>query len=219
MSSLKPLKLYHKGAVRPNPWKVVAILEELDLPYELVKVEDIKGKEYLAINPNGRVPALVDPNTSVTTWESGSKIDHFIETYDQDHKISFGTSPEKFLARNWAHFQMSGQGPYFGQKAWFSRYHPETVQSAIDRYGNEIERILGVIELHLATTGQQYLVGNRVSYADLMFVSWNDLLPLLKGADFDYKGKFPKTFEWNERLATRESVQKTRAGKSKAMAA
>ncbi|KAK4500886.1 hypothetical protein PRZ48_009078 [Zasmidium cellare] len=218
MSSLKPLQLYHRGP-GPNPWKVVTILEELKLPYVLVKVDDVKGKDYLAINPNGRVPALVDPNTKVTTWESGSNIDYLIDTYDQDHKISFGSSPEKFLARNWAHFQMSGQGPYFGQKAWFTRYHPEKVPSAIARYDKEIERILGVIELHLETTGQQYLVGGKASYADLMFVTWNDLIPIIKEPGFDFNTKFPATYAWYERLGARESVQKTRAAKSKATAA
>lgn len=55
----------------PNPWKVVIVLEELALPYTLVKVTDVKSKDFLSLNPNGRVPALEDPNTNITTWEVG----------------------------------------------------------------------------------------------------------------------------------------------------
>lgn len=63
----------------------------------------------------------------------------------------------------------------------------EKVPSAIDRYANEIKRVLGVLELHLSTTKQSYLVGDTVSYADLMWVPWNSLLPWLLGSEFDFE--------------------------------
>lgn len=99
------------------------------------------------------------------------------------------------------------------------QFHPETVQSAIDRYANEIERVLGVVELHLESSGHQHLVGNKASYADLMWVPWNDLLFFLMGPEFDYKGKFPKTFDWNERLNARDGVKNMRAAKAKELGA
>lgn len=67
---------------------------------------------------------------------------------------------------------MSGQGPYFGQKAWFTMYHKEKIPSAIERYGNEIDRVTGVIDSHLVKQGTPYLVGDKCTYADLMFIPW-----------------------------------------------
>lgn len=67
---------------------------------------------------------------------------------------------------------MSGQGPYFGQLGWFMFWHPERVPSAIERYVNEIKRVTGVIDAHLTKTGTPYLVGDRVTYADIMMVPY-----------------------------------------------
>lgn len=87
------------------------------------------------------------------------------------------------------------------------QFHPEQVQSAIDRYANEIKRVLGVLELHLSTTKQPYLVGDTVSYADMMWVPWNSLLPWLLGHDFDFETTYPETFRWNERMTAREGEE------------
>ena len=80
----------------------------------------IKEEPYISVNPNGRVPAIEDPNTGVTLWESGAIIEYLMDTYDKDGKLHYTNSPEKFTQLSWMHFQMSGQGPYFGQKAWFT---------------------------------------------------------------------------------------------------
>ena len=91
------------------------VLEELELPYEIVNIpfSDLKQLEYLTITPNGRVPAIVDPNANLTLWESGAIVEYLIEKYDRERKISFepGTN-EAALARQWLFFQVSGQGPY-----------------------------------------------------------------------------------------------------------
>lgn len=116
----KPLKMYsHAGG--PNPWKVAIILNELGIPYttELCEFENLKKAPFEAINPNGRVPAIEDPNTGLTLWESGSIIQYLLETYDPTHKLSHTTPKEKWEESNWFHLQTSGQGPYWGQRAWF----------------------------------------------------------------------------------------------------
>ena len=91
------------------------VLEELELPYEIVNIpfSDLKQLEYLTITPNGRVPAMVDPNANLTLWESGAILEYLVEKYDAERKISFepGTN-EAALARQWLFFQVSGQGPY-----------------------------------------------------------------------------------------------------------
>lgn len=106
MSSLKPIKIYGKQG--PNPPKVAMVAEALDLPYEIEAIshEDIKKPEYLEINPNGRIPAIQDPNTGLTLWESGAIIEYLIEKYDTEHKISFAKgSHEHYLAKQWLYFQ------------------------------------------------------------------------------------------------------------------
>lgn len=93
------------------------ILEELGVPYEAeaVPMTDIKKPEYLAINPNGRLPSIYDPNTAITLWESGAIVEYLIERYDTERKLSFepGTA-ESYHAKQWLFFQASRQGPYYG---------------------------------------------------------------------------------------------------------
>ncbi|KAJ3548982.1 hypothetical protein NM208_g740 [Fusarium decemcellulare] len=158
----------------PNPWKVALILEELGVPYKFENVDftEIKNEPFISINPNGRVPALKDHQKRITLWESGAIIDYLIDTYDINASLHYTSLPEKYHTRCWEHFQMSGQGPYFGQKSWFSRFHPEKVPSAIERYSNEIRRVIQVIDSHLKKQGTNYLVGEKITYADLMFVPY-----------------------------------------------
>ncbi|KAK7512937.1 glutathione-s-transferase theta, gst [Phyllosticta citriasiana] len=215
MSSLKPLVLY-SHATGPNPWKVAIILEELQLPYETKFLEfpAMKAEPFLSINPNGRVPALEDPNTGVKIFESGAIIEYLVETYDKEAKLHYTASPEKYLELSWLHFQMSGQGPYWGQKAWFSNFHPEkNITSAIERYANEIKRTLGVIDSHLKKTGKPYLVGDKISYADLAFVPWQTSLGWLL-PDYDAAKDFPQWAKWNQSLLERSSVKKVQADKA-----
>lgn len=117
---------------------------------------------------------------------------------------------------------MSGQGPYFGQKAWFTHFHSDLkISSAIERYSNEIRRILGVIDAHLKKTNQPYLVGKQVSYADLMFVPWNSMLGFLMGEEFveeGWKREFPVCWEWHRRLVERPAVKKVLEEKAVKMA-
>jgi glutathione S-transferase len=108
-SQIKPIKVWGKGG--PNPPKIAIVLEELGLPYETVAIPltDVKKPDYLAINPNGRLPAIYDPNTDLTLWESGAIIEYLIERYDTTHKLSFapGTA-ETYHAKQWLFFQTTG---------------------------------------------------------------------------------------------------------------
>ncbi|KAF2722928.1 glutathione S-transferase [Polychaeton citri CBS 116435] len=209
MSSLKPLVLY-AHVQGPNPPKVAAVLSELNLPYEMKVVDyaNLKSEPYLSVNPNGRVPALEDPNTGITTWESGANIQYLIDTYDKEGKLHYDTAKEKYEQLSWAYFQVSGQGPYFGQAAWFKMYHPEPVPSAVDRYRGEIRRVLGVLESHFNKTGREYLIGGKITYVDFMFTTWNKLTPWVMDEEFNFEKEFPKTFAWQAKVEGRESYQK-----------
>ncbi|KAI0466068.1 glutathione S-transferase [Xylaria cf. heliscus] len=215
-SSLKPIKAYGRGG--PNPPKVIMVLEELGLPYEIEAVQfaDVKKPEYTAVNPNGRLPAIHDPNTGLTLWESGAILEYLVETYDKDHKISFPRgSNESYLTKQWLFFQTTGQGPYYGQAVWFTRFHPEKVQSAIDRYVKEVYRVTGVVEGHLAKEKAKakdgaegpWLVGGRVSYADIAWYMWQvQIIQALPDSSISYD-EYPNVKQWLENLGARRSVQ------------
>jgi glutathione S-transferase len=178
---LKPIKLWGKGG--PNPPKVAQLLEELKIPYETeaISFPDLKKPEYLAINPNGRMPSIQDPNTHLTLWESGAIYEYLIEKYDKGYKFSFAPgTPEYYHAKQWLFFQVSGQGPYYGQATWFTKFHSEQLPSARERYIKEVARVTGVVDGHLAketadANGYRWLVGGKYSYADLSWYSWQTM--------------------------------------------
>lgn len=148
--------------------------------------------------------------------QSGAIIDYIIEQYDTAHKLHYSSAPEKYQTRVWEHFQMSGQGPYFGQLVWFTRYHPEKFQSAIDRYANEVKRVTGVIDAHLKKQKTDYLVGDKLTYADLMFVPW---AVLIAGLDSVNLSEFETYAAWLKRLTDRPVVANILKQRKEAMAA
>ncbi|KAL6400032.1 glutathione-s-transferase theta, gst [Ilyonectria robusta] len=214
MSDMKTLIL-HSHANGPNPWKVALVLEELGLPYQnkWADFAQIKKEPFLSLNPNGRVPALEDPNTGISLWESGAIIDYLVDRYDKDEKLHYASLSEKYMTRCWEHFQMSGQGPYFGQKAWFTVFHAEKIPSAIERYANEIKRVNGVINVHLEKQGTDYLVGDKITYADLMFIPWARMVPTI-APEVDSSG-LDKYNAWLDRMCRRPAVVKVLAEKAK----
>ncbi|KAJ5360085.1 Glutathione transferase [Penicillium concentricum] len=217
--SLKPITVWGHGP-GPNPWKVIMILEELNIPYthKIITFPDMKKEAYESINPNGRVPAIEDPNTDTTLWESGAIIEYLIDTYDKKNTISFDTgSKDYYLAKQWLHFQMSGQGPYFGQAVWFTRYHSEKLQSAIDRYLNEIRRVSGVLDR--ALQGKQYLVGDKFSYADVAFLPWYLVtIQFELDVEKDMAKAFPNVVAWLKRVQERPSIAKSVQDRAEASA-
>ncbi|KAL3462420.1 glutathione S-transferase [Aspergillus heterothallicus] len=204
----------------PNPWKPVIILEELDLPYtpKWIPLDQVKSEPYVSINPNGRLPAIEDPNTGVTVWESGAIIEYLVETYVKEKRISFAPgSTEYFHAKQYLHFQMSGQGPYFGQLTWFSYFHPEKIPSVQERYLNEIKRVTGVLEKILE--GKMYLVGGKFSYVDAAFVPWYGIVPAVTGDAINLEKDFPNVKAWLDRVQARPAIVKALRDRAEAMAA
>jgi len=85
------------------------LLAELEIPHNIIDIPfpDIKKPEYMKINPNGRIPAIYDPNTEITLWESGAIVEYLIEKYDKEGKLSFPAgSKESYLAKQWLFFQV-----------------------------------------------------------------------------------------------------------------
>lgn len=214
-SQLQPIKLW--GQSGPNPPKVSIILEELGIPYEVTPVvgSEVKRPEYIAINPNGRVPAIHDPNTCITLWESGAILEYLIEAYDKKHQLSFAPgTPESYHAKQWLYFSSTGQGPYYGQASWFKKFHSEKVPSAIERYAKEVNRVSGVLNGHLAQQKQDHgassdgpwLVGDKYSYADIAFIPWQKLIELALTKDEYNVDDFPYVKEWLDKMTERTAV-------------
>lgn len=187
------------------------ILEELSLPYKIEEVpaEGLKKEPFTTINPNGRVPAIKDPNTGIVLWESAAIILYLVETYDKEGKISYDTVREKHQLNQWLAFQVSGQGPYWGQAVWFHLYHPDKVPSVLERYLKEIERTVGVLDSWLQK--HEWLVGDKLRFADLSFVPYSSLqlnVPWMhQGGDVFEGGKYPAYQAWLKKLMARESVK------------
>ncbi|EIW59514.1 glutathione S-transferase C-terminal-like protein [Trametes versicolor FP-101664 SS1] len=202
----------------PNGWKVVMVLEELELEYHSVYYDLAKGEqrnpEHLKLNPNGRIPTLVDhKNGDFVIWESDAILTYLVEKYDPEGKISVKTPEEKTLQLQWLFFQASGQGPYFGQAGWFILWHPEKLPSAIERYQKEILRVFGVLEGVLSK--QEWLVGGKCTIADLSFIAWNGPVTnglLMRGHEgFDFEKDFPAVFKWHKAMTTRPAVKRAYA--------
>ncbi|KAL5362442.1 glutathione S-transferase [Aspergillus floccosus] len=204
---MQPILLYSHRA-GPNPKKVRMIIEELCIPHGVKDLEfpEMKNHSFLSINPNGRVSAIVDPNTSTVLWKSGAIIEYLVETYDEDRNISFTPySPEYYQANQWRHFPMSGQGPYFGQAVWFKVHHPEFLQTCYDRYVSEIRRVAGFMDCVLEN--QAYLVRGRCSYADISFVIWFQFVPWITENKIDLRREYPHLNTWLNSMEARPAIR------------
>ncbi|KXG52878.1 uncharacterized protein PGRI_081340 [Penicillium griseofulvum] len=213
---MQPITLY-SHEIGPNPWKVAIILSALGLEYKTIFVsfDEVKLPPFTDINPNGRLPAITDPNRNITLWESGAIVQYLIDTYDVSRKLCYDTFHERYLTQQWLHFQMSGQGPYYGQLGWFKR-QPNPNPSAIERYSNEIRRVTSVLDK--ALQGRQWLVGDKCTYADLSFVPWQDLLSFFHGDQVETLARdFPNVDAWMGRMRARDDVKKVLEEKALAM--
>jgi glutathione S-transferase len=158
-------------AATPNGWKVSVMLEEIGMPYTVHHVDIMQGKQkepwFLALNPNGRIPAIVDrANGDFPVFESGA-----IMLYLARKSGQLMPADEKGQSRvtQWLMFQMAGIGPMMGQANVFFRYFPEKIPSAITRYQNECRRLFEVLDRQLA--GREYLC-DEYSLADIANWCW-----------------------------------------------
>jgi GST-like protein len=155
----------------PNGWKASVTLEELGLPYEVHPIDLSSGAqktpEYLAINPNGRIPAMVDRDEDgFAVFESGAIMIYLAE---KAGRLLPSDRRGRSLVIQWLMFQMGGVGPMMGQANVFSRYWPEVYQPAIDRYQNEGRRLFEVLEGRLKDN--EFLAGDY-SIADIANWCW-----------------------------------------------
>lgn len=158
-------------AATPNGWKASITLEELGLPYTVRKISfDAKEQKepwYLAINPNGRIPAIVDhDNDDFAVFESGALMIYLAE---KAGRLLPSDVKGRSLVIQWLMFQMGGVGPMMGQANVFYRYAPERLPYAIDRYQREVRRLFEVLDKQLAQ--HEYVAGDY-SIADIAHWAW-----------------------------------------------
>jgi glutathione S-transferase len=155
----------------PNGWKISITLEELGLPYSVrhIHLDKKEQKEpwYLEINPNGRIPTIVDhDNGDFAVFESGAIMIYLAE---KTGKLLPRDVKGRSTVIQWLMFQMGNVGPMMGQANVFFRYAPEKIPYAIERYHREVRRLLEVLDTRLE--GREYLAGNY-SIADIANWSW-----------------------------------------------
>jgi glutathione S-transferase len=192
-------------APTPNGWKVSILLEELELPYEVkfLHFDQLEQKQasFLAINPNGRIPAIVDRDAGdFAVFESGAILVYLAEKAGR----LLPTDPkERSVALQWLMFQMGGVGPMQGQANVFFRYAPEKIAYAIERYQKETRRLYEVLDGRLAQ--HEYLAGDY-SIADIASWPWVTI-HAWSGVEID---DLPNLKRWSEKIWERPAAQRGR---------
>jgi GST-like protein len=198
------IDLYTWGT--PNGQKASIMLEETGLPYTVHPINITKGEQhaptYLAINPNGKIPAIVDRDVEngLAVFESGAILVYLAEKTGQ--LLPPGNNRAKVLS--WVFWQVGGLGPMIGQWGHFSRSAPEKIPYAIDRYFDESLRLLGVLDHHLAH--REYIV-DEYSIADIANYTWSASgLKFMKGQHPTIEEQFPHLKQWIDRISQRSAV-------------
>ncbi len=192
-------------APTPNGWKASITLEELDLPYEVRAIDlssnEQKTPEFLAINPNGRIPAIVDRDSGdFAVFESGAIMLYLCEKEGSGRLLPKDPKGRSQVIQ-WLMFQMGGVGPMQGQANVFFRYFPEKIQPAIDRYQNETKRLYSVLDARLARS--EYLAG-EYSLADIANYSWVRIHGW-SGVDI---ADLPHLQRWLDAVSSRPAVER-----------
>jgi GST-like protein len=200
----KPIELYYWPT--PNGWKISIMLEECRLPYVIRPIDISKGEQFtaqfLAISPNNRMPAIVDPagpgGRPVSVFESGAILQYLGRKtgkfYPQEERA-------RIAVEEWLFWQMAGLGPMAGQAVHFRRYAPELITYAVARYTDEVNRLYGVMNTRLAK--REFLAG-RYSIADMACIGWVRLAER-QGQDLT---QFPHLNRWFEAVRARAAVKR-----------
>jgi GST-like protein len=203
------LKFYYSGA--PNPMKVALFLEEAGLEYEAIPVDTRKGDQhkpnYLAINPNAKVPAIVDGD--VTVFDSSAILMYLGEKTGKFMPARTGKAHAELLS--WMFFISSGVGPYSGQAVHFRNYAPEKIEYAVNRYMYEAQRHYGIVEARLAK--QKYMLGDSYTIVDMNLWGWARLIPAALGEQ--HWSKFPNLKRLIDEISARPAATRAVAIKDK----
>lgn len=195
----------------PNGHKITLLLEESGLPYTIKPVNIGKGEQFqpafLAISPNNRMPAMVDTAPAdggepISVFESGAILQYLAE---KSGRFLPTDTRGRYTVLEWLYWQVGGLGPMLGQNHHFSRYAPEKIPYAIDRYVNETRRLYGVLNKRLE--GRAFIAGKDYTIADMAAYPW--IVP------YENQGMvledFPHLKAWFEAIRARPATQRAYA--------
>ena len=208
-----PGKLQLYSFPTPNGVKVSIALEEVGLPYEAHLVNISKnetwGEEFLSLNPNGKIPAIIDPNgpngKPFGLFESGAILLYLAE---KTGKLLPKDPALRMETIQWVFFQMGGVGPMFGQFGFFYKFGGKDFEDKrpLERYQNEAKRLLGVIEQRM--NGREWFMGDEFTIADLAIFPWvRSLREGYGAAEVLGLDELPNTKAWVERCIARPASQ------------
>lgn len=209
-----PERLQLYSVPTPNGVKVSIMLEETGLPYEPHFVDfgrdEQKSREFLSLNPNGKIPAILDPDgpggKPLALFESGAILQYLAEKTGQ----FLPADPAlRWQTLQWLHFQMGGVGPMFGQVGFFHKFAGKDFQDKRprDRYVTESKRLLGVMDAHLAT--HRWFAGDDYTIADISMLGWvRNLIGFYDARDIVEFDRFRHVSGWLQRGLARPAVQR-----------
>ena len=198
----------------PNGVKVSIMLEEIGLPYEAHAVNigqnETWGPEFLSLNPNGKIPAILDPNgpggRPLALFESGAILLYLADKTGQ----LIPTDPaQRYETIQWVFFQMAAIGPMFGQLGYFHKFAGREIEDKrpLERYRAESKRLLGVLEARLA--GRPWIMGDAYTVADVSLLGWvRNLIGFYEAGDLVDFGSLVQVPGWLERGLARPAVQR-----------
>ncbi|MBX3532050.1 MAG: glutathione S-transferase N-terminal domain-containing protein [Rhizobiaceae bacterium] len=198
----------------PNGVKVSIMLEEIGLPYEAHAVNIMKnetwGPEFLALNPNGKIPVIVDPNgpggKPLALFESGAILVYLGE---KTGKLLSKDPAERYETLEWVFFQMAAIGPMFGQLGFFHKFAGKAIEDKrpLERYRDESKRLLGVLETRLA--GRDWIMGKEFTIADVSMIGWVRALKVFyEAGEILGMDAMPNVNAWLDRALARPAVQR-----------
>ncbi|WP_296991377.1 glutathione S-transferase N-terminal domain-containing protein [Thalassospira sp. UBA1131] len=198
----------------PNGVKVSIMLEETGLDYEphLINIgeDETWTPEFLSLNPNGKIPAIIDPHgpngKPLGLFESGAIIQYLAE---KTGKLLPVDPAKRIEAIQWVYFQMGGLGPMFGQLGFFHKFAGKEIEDKrpLDRYRKESKRLLGVLETRL--DGRDWIMGDEYSIADIASLGWvRNLIGFYDAASLVDYHEFKNVPAWLERGLDRPAVQR-----------
>lgn len=186
----------------PNGRKASVMLEEVELPYTVHKIDITKGDqftaEFVAINPNSKIPAIVDQDAGITVFESGAILIYLAK---KTGKFLPDDEKAQFQVLSWLMLQMGSVGPMLGQLNHFKRFAPEKIPYAIERYEKETLRLYGVLDQQLAD--QEFICGDY-SIADIATYPWIAIYDM-QGLTLD---SHPNLKRWVETVQERPAVKR-----------
>ena len=199
----KPIALYYWPT--PNGWKISIALEEMGIPYEMKPVNIGTGEQFkpdfLKISPNNRMPAIVDPDgpggKPISVFESGAILQYL---GNKSGKFYPTDTRARVQVEEWLYWQMGGLGPMTGQAFHFLTYTAEDLPYPKKRYGDEVHRLLGVMDKRLAD--RKFLAG-AYSIADMACWGW-----VTAAKNFQPLDEFPNLSAWHARMEARPAVKR-----------